>query len=1067
MKSRNSARHAKISRTKAQKNLVKRIVIALLIVLSVGLIFGSGKFFPGDNLKTKAQSVSSNKNISPEALQQIEALSREKESRTETQKKIDSRLLYQAKMTRGEAIADGVPALETGLKVDEQGFIDVDISANVNKKLLAVLEGMRAEIIASFPEYHSVTARVPLSEVENLASRADVIFIQPKSEMMTNQSPNYSMENSLMNNISEPTALNYLRTRPAATFQTRAARVREFLTNKLADDQLTGTATTQADTTHRAGLGRTIASVTGAGLKIGVLSNGVSTLAARQASGDLPAVVTVLAGQAGSGDEGTAMLELVYDVAPGAQLYFATANPTNAQFAQNIKDLRTAGCDIIVDDVSYFNESPFQNGQAPSVVSPGNASLISQAVNDVTIGSQAGALYFSSAANSGNKNDNTAGVWEGDFVDGGGTTAPLPLGNNVHNFGGGVTQNTLTVAGRITLKWSDPVGGSGNDYDLYVLNSAGTTIVASSTNVQSGTQDPYEDAGNRNAGEKLVIVKKAAAANRFLHLNTNRGVLTVSTTGVIYGHNGGVNTISVAATPAGPATFDGVRFGPFPNAHSGTNVVEQFSSDGPRRIFYNADGTQITPGNVSSTGGQLLQKPDITAADGTTTTTPTFIPFFGTSAAAPHAAALMALVKQASPGSTSTQLYNAMVSSAIDIEAPGVDRDSGAGIFMPLRAMNALGVNGPAFLETGAISTSEFRGNGNGRLEPGESANMTVSLNNLGLSNATGISATLTTSTPGVFILNTLAPEAISYPNLPAAVGTGTNAVPFRFGLDASAFACGSPISFTLTVNYAGGTAPAQVFNFTVQTDAQVTINSTLDTTAPPSGTNYTATTGTQTGRLNRNGVISTCGSPKATPALQDSTVGRRFDAYTFTASASGCTTVTLSTTLNNATNSMYLAVYGNSGYVPTAIMTNYLADWGVTTGGTVTVGFNATAGQQFTIVLHEITVGAGIGANYTLNVSGPITGACALAPTAASVTIAGRVASNDGRAVRNAIVTLVGANGSSYSGRTNSFGYYTIAGVPAGETYTASVTAKGLTFAPQIVNVADSVDGLNFTAEP
>src|SRR5205814_3813479 len=137
--------------------------------------------------------------------------------------------------------------------------------------------------------------------------------------------------------------------------------------------------------------------------------------------------------------------------------------------------------------------------------------------------------------------------------------------------------------------WSDPVGGSGNDYDLYVLNSAGTTVTASSTNVQSGTQDPYEDAGNRSAGEKLVIVKKAAAANRFLHLNTNRGVLTVSTTGVIYGHNGGVNTISVAATPAGPATFDGVRFGPFPNAHSGTNVVEQFSSDGPRRIFYNAD----------------------------------------------------------------------------------------------------------------------------------------------------------------------------------------------------------------------------------------------------------------------------------------------------------------------------------------------------------------------------------------------------------------------------------------------------------------------------------------------
>ena len=83
-----------------------------------------------------------------------------------------------------------------------------------------------------------------------------------------------------------------------------------------------------------------------------------------------------------------------------------------------------------------------------------------------------------------------------------------------------------------------------------------------------------------------------------------------------------MNAVSVAATPAGPATYDGVRIGPYPNAFSSSNVVEQFSSDGLRRIFYNADGTAITPGNVSSTGGQLLQKPDVTAADGVTTTTP-------------------------------------------------------------------------------------------------------------------------------------------------------------------------------------------------------------------------------------------------------------------------------------------------------------------------------------------------------------------------------------------------------------------------------------------------------------
>jgi hypothetical protein len=1007
------------------------------------------------------------KNINPDVLQQIAALEAEKDSRTPAQRKIDSRLLYEIKKSRGQAIADGVPTLDTSLRVDEKGFIDVDISAYVSKKLLNVLDSTGAEIVSSFPEYHSITARLPLSVIENLAERSDIIFIQPKLDAMTNQSANSGYEAPLIGSISETKTTNPWKIRPATDFQTRAARVREFLASELGNAPSTGTVTSQADTTHRAGLARTLANVDGAGLKIGVLSNGVNTLASRQASGDLPATLTVLPGQAGSGDEGTAMLELVYDLAPGAQLFYATAFTSNTSFAQNIKDLRTAGCDIIIDDVSYFNESPFQNGQAPSVISPGNAGIIAQAVNDVTVGSQAGALYFSSAANSGNKNDGTAGAWEGDFADGGATPSPLPAGNNVHDFGGGVTQNTLTVAGRIFLKWSDPLGASANDYDLYVLNSAGTTVVASSTNIQSGAQDPVEDAGNRNAGEKIVIVKKAGAANRFLHLNTNRGVLAVSTPGVIYGHNGGVNTISVAATPAGPATFDGIRFGPYPGAYSATNVVEQFSSDGPRRIFFNADGTQITPGNVSSTGGQLLQKPDITAADGISTTTPGFIPFYGTSAAAPHAGALMALLKQASPTSTRTQLYNAMVNSAIDIEGPGVDRDSGAGIFMPLRAMNALGISAPAYLETGTVATSEHFGNGNGRLEPGESGDMTVPLNNLGLSNATGITATLTTSTTGVTILNSLAPQSLLYPDLTAAVGTGTNTVPFRFGLDPTTFACGSPINFTQTVNYTGGSAPSQVFNFTVQNDAQVTINSTLDTTAPSNGTSYTATTGTQTGRLNRNGVISTCSSPKGTPVLQDSTAGRRYDAYTFTASASGCTTVTLSTTLNNSANNMYVAVYGSGGYVPTAIQTNYLADWGVTTAGLVTVGFNATAGQQFTVVVHEITVGAGIGSAYTLNVSGPITGACTLAPTAAQVSITGRTLSFGGTPIRNAVVSLADANGLTQTFRTNSFGYYRFDNVSAGGTYVLNATAKGYTFTPRLLNVADEVQGLDLIAAP
>ena len=1059
MKNQNSKRNRNSIRSTRRAAFSKLTVAALAIVI-VGLILGQGSFLktslPG--VTTNAQSgISDNKTIDPEVLKQIQALIQEKESRTAEQQKIDSRLLYEIKMSRGEAIAPLVDRLETGLTVDAQGLIDVEITANVDEGLIRVLKRAGWNVLAILPEYHSITASIPISEIESLAARSEVIFIQPRVEAMMNRSTEYPAKNPLISDVGEIGSLNFLKIRSGVSFATRAARVREFLTERLTDDQLTGATNSEADTTHRAAVARTVAGVNGAGIKIGVMSNGVDSLAARQAAGELPAGLTVLAGQAGTGDEGTAMLELVYDLAPGAQLFYATALPSNAQFATNIKALRTAGCDIIIDDVSYFNESPFQNGQAASVVSPGNAGAIAQAVNDVTIGPQAGALYFSSAANSGNKNDGTAGAWEGDFVSGGATSPPMPAGS-VHDFGGGVTLDPLLTAGRVTLKWSDPIGGSGNDYDLFVLNAANTAVAASSTNIQSGTQDPYEDVGNRTAGQRVVIVKKTAAANRFLHLNANGGVLTTSTAGVIYGHNGGVNTISVAATPAGPAQQN-LAAGPFPNAHSATNSVEQFSSDGPRRIFYNADSTAITPGNVSSTGGQLLQKPDITAADGTTTTTPGFIPFFGTSAAAPHAGALMALLKQASPASTRTQLYNAMINSAIDIEAPGVDRDSGAGIFMPLLAMNSLGVSGPAFLETGTITTTEFRGNGNGRPEPGEVIDLNLPLKNLGLANATAISAALTTSTAGVSVLNGLAPVAVTYPNIPAAVGSAVPAIPFRFGLDNTTFVCGSTISFTLTVNYAGGASPSQVFNFSVITSP--TITTTLDTTPPPAGGGYASTTGTQTGRLVRNGTASSCAVPKVSPGQNDATVGRRYDAYTFTASATGCTTVTL-----NGSITLFVAAYNNSGFVPGNTTTNYLADAGLS-GATTSFSFTATAGQAYTIVVHEVNVGGGLGTNYTLNVNGPIANACSLAPTAAGVEISGRVSTVEGRAVRNAIVTLNDRNGASYAGRSNPFGYYVLTDVPSGETYVASVMAKGLVFNQRVVSVVDNVSGFDFVAEP
>src|SRR5262249_30986239 len=92
---------------------------------------------------------------------------------------------------------------------------------------------------------------------------------------------------------------------------------------------------TSGDIAHKANVERSTLGFDGTGVKVGVLSDGVQSVATLQGLGDLPAV-TVVPGQAGSGDEGTAILEIIYDLAPGAQLFFATAFGGPQQMAQNI-----------------------------------------------------------------------------------------------------------------------------------------------------------------------------------------------------------------------------------------------------------------------------------------------------------------------------------------------------------------------------------------------------------------------------------------------------------------------------------------------------------------------------------------------------------------------------------------------------------------------------------------------------------------------------------------------------------------------------------------------------------
>lgn len=555
--------------------------------------------------------------VDPMVLKQIQALQGAKQQRTPAQQKMDSQLIDGAKMQRGEPVADGVATLRLELDQDDEDRVLTDIEATVSDELLQRIGTLGGKLVNHFAQFNAIRAWLPLAEIEALAAREDVKFIRPAVKAVTN----------------------------------------------------VGSVTSEGDKAHRADTARTQFTVTGAGVKVGVLSDSVDHLATAQASADLGAV-TVRAGQSGvpGSGEGTAMLEIVHDLAPGAALFYATGFGGAAAFAQNIRDLRFQDhCDIIIDDVTYHNESPFQDG------------VIAQAVNAVTAD---GGLFFSSAANSGNKNDNTSGTWEGDFVDGGDFSSGGQSQGRLHNFGA-TLQNTATKGGRVNLYWADPLGAATNDYDVYVVNAANTVVAAGNT-TQNGTQDPYEFAPKANDGERILIVKYSGAA-RFLHLNSGRGRLAVSTQGSTRGHNAARDAFTVAAVDAKTS---------FPNPFTGNtkNPVETFSSDGLRRVFFNANGTPITPGNFSATGGTVWQKPDIAAADGVVTTLPAdsgLNPFFGTSAAAPHAGAVAALLKSYNPALTASQIRSILTSTALDIEQAGADRDSGVGIVMAYQALQA------------------------------------------------------------------------------------------------------------------------------------------------------------------------------------------------------------------------------------------------------------------------------------------------------------------------------------------------------------------------------------------
>ncbi|MCB1629584.1 MAG: S8 family serine peptidase, partial [Xanthomonadales bacterium] len=410
--------------------------------------------------------------------------------------------------------------------------------------------------------------------------------------------------------------------------------------------------------------------VDGTGVTACAISDSVDELAQLQATGELPGDVFVLPGQAGVGtSEGTALLEIIHDLAPGASLGFARAGPNAAVMAANIRALRLAGCDVIIDDAYFLTEPVFQPG------------VIGQAIDDVVAD---GAIYVTAAGNFFNLDAGLSGVWEGLFT----ATALPPLlvgaGIAAHDFGG-TAMTRVTTDGAccrfpFSLQWANPSGQAADDLDLFLLSPGLTAVLDASTTVQDGDDDALEillSAADRTNAHLVVV--KFSGNDVYFHLNTNGSLLSIGTDRQSVGHGGSLQQISVGAVGVhtlGPgAAFVG----------GAANPPEFYSSDGFRRVFFDRSGNPLGARMADvrrGVGGVELLTPEVLAADRVSTTTTQWQTFRGTSASAPHVAAMAALYRQRFPQATADQFRQALIDHAIDTGTPGFDRTAGGGIAM-------------------------------------------------------------------------------------------------------------------------------------------------------------------------------------------------------------------------------------------------------------------------------------------------------------------------------------------------------------------------------------------------
>jgi hypothetical protein len=427
--------------------------------------------------------------------------------------------------------------------------------------------------------------------------------------------------------------------------------------------------------------------IDGSGASVGVISDGLNGVVTSQGLNDLPdAIDTTSCNITGTpvnltGAEGTAMMEIVHDVAPGASLTFGQFS--TSQGAGTTMDFNAAvNCladhvDVIVDDFSFFGAGPYDG---TSIVSANTADALNGdgtvRAHITAVGNMARQHYQDDYVDSGfNISDGTFEWSSHLFEETPGALGTEHAGQNPDP--SSRNQVLLQPGGTVTfvLVWDDPWGASANDYDTFYQVGPDAFFCGFSRQDGIGGDDlPREICSVSNpTAEQLPIDffignyrDFAASVNFDLFVLCNGCLALVNGNRLDFntGSSSVPNQADAGGDPVSVISMGAVR-------HLVPSLVEGFSGRGPTE------------------DGRL--KPDAVAPDGVQVTGSGGFgsPFFGTSAAAPHAAGLAALLLDCRPGLSREELYDFAIESAFDIGLAGPDDSSGHGRIDALDAADA------------------------------------------------------------------------------------------------------------------------------------------------------------------------------------------------------------------------------------------------------------------------------------------------------------------------------------------------------------------------------------------